>query len=256
LHGSLYGIEKESFKKSLIHDMDPRVKLLSIFLIILAATLSNNVYSMILIELYLILLMMVSRLSLSYALKRILLILPFGGFISLFQPFVHGETVVFQIFGLPVYQEGLSFGLILFSKFLVSVTSVVFLSLTTPMHEVISAGRKLGLPNIMSTLLGLMVRYLFIMYDVLESTLRAQKARCLNRKNLTYIQMLNIFGYSVGALFLRAYEQGERTYLGMISRGYSENSKIGLYERNIGFKEIGFLIFTIIFLIAGLVLFN
>lgn len=101
------------------------------------------------------------------------------------------------------------------------------------------------------------------MYDVLESTLRAQQSRCFNGKNLTYKQILNIFGYkqilnifgySVGALFIRAYEQGERTYLAMVSRGYSENSKIQLHDGTIGLSEVVFLIFTIIISITLLVL--
>lgn len=254
MHGSLYSIEKESFKKSLIHNIDSRVKLASVLIIIITATLSNNIYSLILLEFYVILLIILSKISLTYAIKRILVILPFGGFISIFQPFIRGETIIFQIFGLHIYQEGLLFGLTLFLKFLVSVTSVVFLSSTTPMHEVICAGRRLGLPGIISTLLGLMVRYIFIMYDVLESTLKAQKSRCFNGKNLTYKQILNIFGYSVGALFIRAYEQGERTYLAMVSRGYSENSKIQLHDGTIGLSEVVFLISTIIISITLLVL--
>jgi cobalt/nickel transport system permease protein len=251
LHGSLYTIEKESFKKSLIHSIDPRIKLISILLIILTATLLNSVYSMILIEFYLMLLILLSRISPSYIIKRILLILPFGVFLAIFQPFIRGETVIFQVFGISVYQEGLSFGLTLFLKFLVSITSIVLLSSTTPMHEIICAGRKLGLPSIISTLLGLMVRYIFIMYDVLESTLNAQKSRCFNSKNLTYKQMLNIFGYSVGALFIRSYEQGERTYLSMISRGYSEDSKVISYDRSIGVGDAVFSILTIIMLILA-----
>ena len=251
MHGSLYTIEKESFKRSLIHNIDSRIKLASILLIILTATLLNSVYSMILIEFYLILLILLSKISILYTIKRILLILPFGIFLAIFQPFIRGETVIFQIFGIVIYQEGLSFGLVLFLKFLVSITSVVLLSSTTPMHEVICAGRKLGLPSIISTLLGLMVRYIFIMYDVLESTLRAQQSRCFNRKNLTYKQMLNIFGYSVGALFIRAYEQGERTYLSMISRGYFDNSEITLYSKNIELSDAVFLISTVIVLIMA-----
>ncbi|HIP17338.1 MAG TPA: cobalt ECF transporter T component CbiQ, partial [Methanothermococcus okinawensis] len=138
---------------------------------------------------------------------------------------------------------------LLFLKFLVSITSIVFLSSTTPMYKVILAGRKLGLPNIMSVLLGLMIRYLFIMYDMVESTIRAQKSRALNRKNLSYKQILNIFGYSVGSVFIRAYEQGERTYLAMASRGYSENSNIHYNVENINANEVILLTITIILFI-------
>ena len=152
-----------------------------------------------------------------------------------------------------VYAEGFDFGSSLFLKFLVSISSVVLLSSTTPMYEVINAGKRLGIPSIMSTLLGMMIRYLFVMFDVLESTLKAQKSRALNRKNVSYKDLLNNFGSLVGLVFLKSYEQGERTYLGMLSRGYSKDSKIKTLGQKIGINDIVFLSATTILLSVGIV---
>ncbi|GBF35786.1 cobalt ECF transporter T component CbiQ [Methanofervidicoccus abyssi] len=253
MHGSLRAIERENFKNSIIHRLDPRIKLIIVLLLIITATTLKNIYFLIILEFYMILLIILSKISLKNTLKRIIPILPFGLFIVLFQPFIRGNTIIFQIFGIPIYQEGLNFGILLFLKFLVSITSIVFLSSTTPIYKVILAGRKLGLPNIMSILLGLMIRYLFIMYDILQSTIRAQKSRALNRKNLSYKQILNIFGYTVGSIFIRAYEQGERTYLAMVSRGYSENSDIHFNIGNISTNDVILLTVTIILIIFLLV---
>ncbi|EHP89518.1 cobalt ECF transporter T component CbiQ [Methanotorris formicicus] len=256
MHISLSSLEKENFKESIIHKMDARVKLILTLLIIFYITAYNSIFAILLVEIYLIFLIVLSKLSLIYTFKRIALILPFGGTIALFQPFIKGKTVIYYLFGIPIYQEGLTFGMLLFLKVLVSVTSIVLLSSTTPMYEIINAGRKLGLPKIMAMLLGLMVRYLFVMYDVLENTIKAQKSRGFNRKNLSYKKILHIFGYTVGNLFLRSYEQGEKTYLAMLSRCYSNGSDLFPYKKKIGVEDLTMMLVTVIVLVLANFCFN
>ncbi|MBA2861904.1 cobalt ECF transporter T component CbiQ [Methanococcus maripaludis] len=252
MHGSLRSLEQDAFVESPLHNMDARIKLIFVFAVVLTATLFNNAYLMILIEIYILCIMLFSKIPILNLLKRIIMIIPFGGFITLFQPFIRGESIIFYLGIFPVYSEGLDFGISLFLKFLVAISSVVLLSSTTPMYEVINAGKKLGIPSIMATLLGMMIRYLFVMFDVLESTIKAQKSRALNRKNLGYKELLNTFGSLIGLVFLKSYEQGERTYLGMLSRGYSKDSKIKTLSQRIGVNDIVFLAVTTLVLSLGI----
>jgi len=253
LHGSLKSLERDAFIESPLHKIDARIKLIFVFAVVLTATIFNNIYLMVLTEMYILFVMLFSKIPILNLIKRILMIIPFGGFIALFQPFIRGESIIYYLGMLPVYSEGLEFGIALFLKFLVSISAIVLLSSTTPMYEVINAGKKLGIPSIMSTLLGMMIRYLFVMFDVLESTLKAQKSRAINRKNLGYKELLNTFGSLIGLVFLKSYEQGERTYLGMLSRGYSKDSKIKTLGQRIGLNDIVFLSATTILLSVGIV---
>jgi cobalt/nickel transport system permease protein len=253
MHGNVYVLDRLSSKESLMHRIDARIKLISFLLIILFANLQGNIYSLIILEIFLIVLMIVSRIFFDVV-KRIAIVLPFGLFLAVFQPFIRGETIVYNLFGFPVYYEGLMFGITVFLKFLVCVSAIMILSSTTPMYQVISAAKKLGLPNIMAMLLGLMVRYLFLMYEILEKTVEAQKSRAYNRKNLGYKNALRIFGYTVGSIFIRAYEQGERTYLAMLSRGYNENSELTLYDKRITSLDVIFLCLIVAFIIISYVI--
>ena len=253
MHGNVYVLDRLSSKESLMHRIDARIKLISFLLIILFANLQGNIYSLIILEIFLIVLMIVSRIFFDVV-KRIAIVLPFGLFLAVFQPFIRGETIVYNLFGFPVYYEGLMFGITVFLKFLVCVSAIMILSSTTPMYQVISAAKKLGLPNIMAMLLGLMVRYLFLMYEILEKTIEAQKSRAYNRKNLGYKNALRIFGYTVGTIFIRAYEQGERTYLAMLSRGYNENSELTLYDKRITSLDVIFLCLIVAFIIISYVI--
>jgi cobalt/nickel transport system permease protein len=250
MHGNIHILDRLSSKESLMHRIDARIKLISFLLIILFANLQGNIYSLIILEIFLIVLMIVSRIFFDVV-KRTVIVLPFGLFLAVFQPFIRGETVVYNLFGFPVYYEGLVFGITVFLKFLVCVSAIMILSSTTPMYQVISAAKKLGLPNIMAMLLGLMIRYLFLMYEILEKTIEAQKSRAYNRKNLGYKNALKIFGYTVGTIFIRAYEQGERTYLAMLSRGYNENSELTLYNKKITSLDVLFLCLVVAFIVIS-----
>ncbi|ACV24361.1 cobalt ECF transporter T component CbiQ [Methanocaldococcus fervens] len=250
MHGSVYTLERLYTKESLMHRIDARIKLISIFIIVLFANLQSNIYSLIILEIFLVFLMILSK-TFFDVVKRTIVVLPFGVFLAAFQPFVRGETIIYNLFGYPVYYEGLMFGITMFLKFLVCVSAIMILSSTTTMYQVISASRKLGMPNIMAMLLGLMIRYLFLMYDVMEKTIKAQKSRGYNRKNLKFKDALKIFGYTVGSLFIRAYEQGERTYLAMVSRGYNENSEISLYDIKITLLDIIYLCLIITFIVVS-----
>ncbi|MBP2172081.1 cobalt ECF transporter T component CbiQ [Methanococcus voltae] len=252
MHGDIYLIELESMKNSPIHNIDPRVKLISILFIILCSSLFNNLTMMTFFEVYLIMSLLLSNLSLKMTILRILMILPFGIFIVLFQPFIRGETVIYSLFGIPVFLEGLNFGILLFAKFFVSITCIVLLSSTTPTFKVVEALKKLGLPAFMSMILGLMIRYLYLIFENMQKLLLSHKSRCQNHKKVSYKLQIKNIGNLIGTLFVKSYEQGERTYFAMLSRGYSENSNICELNYKISIYDI---IYTVpIILIPILVL--
>jgi cobalt/nickel transport system permease protein len=63
-----------------------------------------------------------------------------------------------------------------------------------------------------------MVRYL----DVLSGEARRMRVARLSRGyDPRFLWQVKAFAIGVGALFLRAFERGERVYLAMVSRGYT-----------------------------------
>jgi len=40
-----------------------------------------------------------------------------------------------------------------------------------------------------------------------------------------------MLGYTIGTMFIRAYEQGERTYLSMLCRGYGRESHLFITKK-------------------------
>ena len=63
-----------------------------------------------------------------------------------------------------------------------------------------------------------MLRYLDILAD---DARRMRIARLSRGYDPRFLWQVKAFAVSIGALFLRAFERGERVYLAMVSRGYT-----------------------------------
>jgi cobalt/nickel transport system permease protein len=251
---SIRGLETETQKKSYLHILDGRVKLVILLSIIVYAVFTTQLIVLFFMEIYLLLLIYASKISFISLIKRVLLLLPFGGFIIAFQPFIHPGNIIWSgpFLGVQITDAGLMWGLLLISRLLICLTAIVLLSSISPMQEVVQSFRKLGMPREFAMIFSLMIRFLFMFYDELDKIIHAQKARNFDifNKKTTYLWRMKQLGYTVMMMFLRAYEQGETIYLSMVSRGYSDKSK--LYQedkRAFGREEYVFIIST--FLLVG-----
>ncbi len=244
----MHSIEQEANKKSILHNLDGRIKIILTVGIILYAVYSTDLMVLLLMEVYLIVLILLSKISIPHAFKRIILIIPLGGFIALFQPFIRPGEIIYTLpLGITITYEGTIFGILLLSRLIVCITAIVLLSSITPMQELINSTRKLGMPRELSMILSLMIRYIFMFYDELIKIRNAQKTRNFDiwNKKTAYMWRLKQISYTIMMMFLRSYEQGEKVYFSMLSRGYSDKSN--LYNRNkkIGSKDFIFIIATI-----------
>lgn len=246
--------EQESAKESFIHSLDGRIKLISLILIIVYTVSTADLLILFITELYLLALISISKISFSFAIKRILLLLPFGGFIALFQPFIMpGDVIyVFPVLGIDITYQGLMFGLLLMSRLIVCLTSIVLLSSVTSLTDIIGSMRRLGMPREFAVMLSLMIRYLFMFYDELEKIRNAQKSRNFDiwNKKTAYQWRLKQIAYTIAMMFLRSYERGETVYYSMLSRGYSDQSSIYNKDQELGSRDFIFIGITISFILG------
>ncbi|MCK9152182.1 cobalt ECF transporter T component CbiQ [Methanobacterium alcaliphilum] len=249
----LMHIERESTRGSSLHKIDGRIKIIITFLIIIFAVNTTDLRILLIMEAYLLILILISKISLTYALKRLILILPFGGFVAIFQPFIRpGDIIWTGPLGLTITEQGIIFGALLLAKITVCVTTIIFLSSSTSMQDLIGSARKLGIPHEFAMLLNLTVRYLFFFYDQLERIRRAQTSRCFDiwNKKTSYKWRVQKVGETITMMFLRAYEQGESVYLSMLSRGYTANAHSYTLKSEINYKDIVFIGINISFIIG------
>ena len=251
--GSVNELEKHTLKDSVLHALDGRVKLIILLFIIVYAVYTTDLLVLLIMEIYLIALIIVSRLSFKESFKRVLFILPFGGAIALFQPFIHAGTIIYTgPLGVTITYQGLMFGLLLMSRLVVSLTSIVILSSLSPMQEVVNSFRRLGMPREFAMIFSLFIRYLFMFYDELQKILNAQKSRNFDifNKKTAYIWRMKQLAYTIAMMFLRSYERGETVYFSMLSRGYSENSSIYTDNNKLRSTDFYFIGITLSFIVC------
>lgn len=256
---TLTDIERESYKNSPIHRLDPRVKLLfSILIIIYVVSLprihEKNMVRLFAVEAYLLLLVLASGLDLRYFFLRILAILPFGLGIALIQPFLRPAFIenytVYPLdlpLGLSITYEGIAFGSTLLAKFLVCITAVILLSSTTRLRDMVTAADRIGIPRQFTLLLSMMVRYLFLFWAVLKRIRIAQQTRLFDiwNKDVPRRWVIEQVGNSMSAIFIRSYEQGERTYISMLCRGYGSGHEKTYYRTKIRTSDVFFVIISL-----------
>ena len=91
------------------------------------------------------------------------------------------------------------------------------LAATTEPQDVLVGLRRLRLPDLIVQIMGFMLRYLDVVTAELGRMTTAMRSRGCDPRSPRHWPVL---ARSLGALFIRSYERGERVHLAMLARGY------------------------------------
>jgi cobalt/nickel transport system permease protein len=257
----LFYIEKSAYRDSFVHQLDARVKIIGMFAVIIAMVAipySSSVLAIgILFLAFLAALWSLTGLPWLVYAKRLLMVLPFGLFIIIFQIFFTNRYYqVFHViadlpFGIHIYAESVEFAVILLVKFVVCVSAIILLSSTTKLHDMLEGAGRMGLPPEFTLIFGMMIRYLFVFGYIYRKINESLATRCFDPfdSSLPYRYRMKQIGYTVGTIFIRSYEQGERVYTSMLCRGYGRHSFLYVKKKPLGRSDLAFLSVSIIFVI-------
>ena len=258
----LFVIEKQAYHDSFMHRLDARVKIILAFtaiIAIVAVPYSTMVYTVGVVFFgFFALLWAVSGVSPVVYLKRMAAIVPLWGIIIFFQIFFKNKyytdyTVLFSLpLGISIYAESVEFACILAVKFLICISFIILLSSTTKLQDLLQGASRLGLPAELALALGMMIRYLFVFGYIFRKVNETLKTKCFDAfdRNLPYRYRLQQLGYTIGTMFIRSYEQGERVYTSMLCRGYGRDSHLFITKKPLRAGEWVFLSLSMLFVIA------
>lgn len=157
----------------------------------------------------------VSRVPFLYLLKRMWIELPFVAF-AVLVPFVATGPRT-EVLGLTVSEPGLAAAGALLAKGSLGVLASLTLAATTEVQDVLDGLRRLRMPDLLVQIMGFMIRYLDVVTGDMGRQLTAMRSRGCEPRSPRHWPAL---ARSLGALFIRSYERGERVHLAMVSRGY------------------------------------
>jgi cobalt/nickel transport system permease protein len=214
---------------SLLHRLDPRVKVvLTVAFILSTVLLPDGAWLGFLLSWALVLgLSALSGLGVVFTFRRSFIALPFA---------LAGLTAIFAIPGTPLAVWSLGpwtlvatdAGLLRFVSIVLrswlSVQVAVLLVATTPFPDVIHALGHLHVPRLLVAIISFMYRYMFVLVDESMRLLRAREARSARlparQSGGALAWRARVAGNMVGQLFLRSYERSERIYNAMLARGF------------------------------------
>lgn len=156
---------------------------------------------------------------------RTLMLVPLAFlFISTIAIIVNISKTPLDAFAVPVgsyYITGsfasIRYGIQLILTALASVSCLYFLSLNTPMTDIILVLRRIRCPGIILELMLLIYRFIFVLLDISSAITTSQNSRLGNRN---YRTSMKSFGSMVSVLFVRAMKKSNALYDSMEARCY------------------------------------
>ena len=216
--GAGHGHKLHYHGHSVIHRAPAHLKLVSLlgFMLIVVATprewhLAFATYAVVLLAV-----VGASRVPPGYLAKRMAVEVPFVVF-ALLMPFVaEGPQVL--VLGVHLSEAGLLAAGGLLMKGTLGVLASLTLAATTEPEDVLRGLQRLRMPDLIVQIMGFMIRYLDVVTGEMGRMLTAMRSRGCDPRSPRHWPAL---ARSLGALFIRSYERGERVHLAMLSRGYT-----------------------------------
>ena len=243
-------LEEFAEGKSLIHSLDPRIKLLSLFPFIVVVAIAKGLTVPFVALMAGVNLILFSRLNLKALLNRLLAVNLFILFLWLILPFsVKGESI-FTIGPLMATSEGISYALSITLKANAIVLSTIALVGTIPIFRLVHALRHLKAPEKLVNLFFFCYRYISVLHEDYSALYNAMKVRAF--KPTTNVHTYRSYAYLIGMLVLKSYEHSEKIYQAMLCRGFKGKFPLLDHFTHITRKDFIFFV-SMIFVAACLV---
>lgn len=200
-----------------VHRAPAHLKVLALlgFMLVVVATPRQAYPAFALWAAVLLVVVALSRVPLRYLLPRMVVEVPFVVFAVLMPFIAHGSQT--EVLGVSVSEPGLVAGVALLIKGTIGVLASLTLAATTEPQDLIRGLQRLRTPDLVVQIMGFMIRYLDVVTAELGRMMTALRSRGCDPRSPRHWPVL---ARSLGALFIRSYERGERVHLAMLSRGY------------------------------------
>lgn len=214
---------------SIVHRMDPRSKLVIVFLFVCIVFLANNVITYMILTGYTILMVILSKISLRFlygGLKPILWLVLFTMLLHLF--LTKEGAVVVDLGWVKIYEEGLRQGVFISVRFFLLILLTSLLTLTTTPIEItdgletlLGPLNKIKFPvHELALMMSISLRFIPTLMQETDKIMKAQIARGVDFSGGPVKERVQAIVPLLIPLFISSFKRAEELATAMEARGY------------------------------------
>lgn len=214
---------------SVIHRMDPRSKLVIVFLFVCIVFLANNTLTYSVLTLYTVLMVLLSKISVRFlytGLKPILWLILFTLILHLF--LTKEGAIIFELGWIKVYEEGLRQGIYISVRFFLLILLTSLLTLTTTPIEITDGIESLLGPlkrfkfpvHELALMMSISLRFIPTLMQETDKIMKAQIARGVEFTSGPLKERVKAIVPLLIPLFISSFKRAEELAIAMEARGY------------------------------------
>jgi energy-coupling factor transport system permease protein len=214
---------------SLIHRLDPRSKLIIIFLFVCIIFLANNFFTYILIGIYTFLMLGLSRIPVRFlyaGLKPVLWLVLFTLLLQVF--FTKEGSLLYELGPIKIYEEGVRQGIFISMRFFFLILMTSLLTLTTTPIEItdgletlLHPLKKVRFPvHEMALMMSISLRFIPTLMQETDKIMKAQIARGVEFSSGPIKERIKAVIPLLIPLFVSSFKRAEELAIAMEARGY------------------------------------
>ncbi|MEE9513793.1 MAG: cobalt ECF transporter T component CbiQ [Anaerolineales bacterium] len=241
-------------RESLIHNLDPRVKVVvTLFFILVVGLVRDGSW----IAFGALLLGIIgyaaaSRLGMFYAVRRSIIAIPFLLAAAPLPFIIPGPTLIsFPALNLTISEPGTIRFISIMIRTFIAIQAGILLTATTPFPDLVWAMCSLRIPRPLVAVISFMYRYIFVLANEVLRLMRARASRSPEIPGKGKPSLMwrgRVTGSMVGSLFLRSLDRSERVYGAMASRGYDGEMRTFSTFHMSGSDWISLIVFSLLIL--------
>ena len=228
-----FDLEEYTEGNSVLHRLDTRIKVICAVIAVFSIVFLVHWYVPLLFFGVCFGLAVISRASLRVYCKRLLIPITFVAFVAVIMPFTYGSIVIANIpvINIPIYSDGIYFGLLVFTRCISAVSVLNVLILVTPITTVMDSLAWFHVPSVVIDTMVLMFRYIGVLSEESTRMYRAQSSRGGHSHKVSYLSKIANYGTIAGSLLVRAFDRSVKVGNAMMSRCYTGKYNLFTYEK-------------------------
>jgi cobalt/nickel transport system permease protein len=212
--------EQTAAKNGLLQSLDPRARIIAIFVLVLTVTLCRKIEVVAALFFATTLIALASRIPIGTLLKRVwLIVFGFTGFIALPALFITPGDAVGAVGPLTITAQGAQTAAMLILRVETAVTLTTALVLSTPWTQILRGLRSLWIPAEVISMLAMTHRYIFLLIETANQMFESRQSRMVGA--LSGAEQRRMAGRTAGVLLSKSMDLSGDVYMAMQSRGFA-----------------------------------